>query len=113
MRSHLCALFIALNIPAFWLTINPADLRCPLILCLAGIKLLLDDFSQEAHQIWLLTTTMNPIAIAQFFHVIYTNIFNTLFCINTGQDSILGNILNHFGVMETNRRGMLYLHCLI
>jgi hypothetical protein len=45
MRTYLYALFIALGIPAFWLTINPADLKYPLVLYLAGIKLLLDDFS--------------------------------------------------------------------
>jgi hypothetical protein len=49
MRSHLHALFIALSMPMFWLTINPTDLRCPLVLYLASIKLSLDDFSQEAH----------------------------------------------------------------
>jgi hypothetical protein len=74
MRTHLCALFIALGMPAFWLTINPAGLRSPLVLCLAGIELSLDDFSQEAHRIRHLTATMNPVAVVQSFHAICTGI---------------------------------------
>jgi hypothetical protein len=113
MRTHLRALFIALGMPAFWLTINPADLKCPLVLYLAGIELSLDDFSQEAHRIRRLAATMNPVAVAQFFHAICTGIFNALFRAGTGQDGILGNVSNYFGVVETNGRGMLHLHCLI
>jgi hypothetical protein len=56
---------------------------------------------------------MNPVTVAQFFHAICTGIFNALFRAGTGEDGILGNILNYFGVVETNGRGMLYLHCLI
>lgn len=113
MRTHLRALFIALGMPAFWLTINPADLRCPLVLCLAGIELSLDDLSQEAQRIRRPTATMNPVAVAQFFHTVCTGIFGALFHADTDQDGILGNMSSYFGVVETNGRGMLHLHCLI
>src|SRR5271155_3937059 len=39
MRLHIRALFIEFGPAAFWLTINPSDLRDPLVLKLAGITL--------------------------------------------------------------------------
>jgi len=38
MRLHIRALFVEFGLPAFWLTINPSDLRDPLVVKLAGLK---------------------------------------------------------------------------
>ena len=107
------ALFVSLGMPAFWMTLNPADLKNPLVLILAGVDLSCDDLSAEARRIRRLTANMNPVAVAQFFHQICTSVFNALLAAGTSRTGIFGQISNYFGVVETNGRGMLHLHCLI
>jgi hypothetical protein len=36
MRIHMQALFVSHGMPGFWMTINPADLKSPLVVTLAG-----------------------------------------------------------------------------
>jgi hypothetical protein len=113
MRSHMRALFVCLGMPAFWLTINPADLKNPLVLILAGVDLSCNDLTAEAQRIRHITATMNPVAVAQFFHKICTGVFDVLLAAGTNRSGILGQVSNYFGVVETNGRGMLHLHSLI
>jgi hypothetical protein len=112
-RIHMQACIVSEGMPGIWFTINPADLRNPLVLSLAGIVLSTKDLSPEAQRIRQTTATMNPIAIAQFFHQICTGIFNALLNASSNQAGILGQISNYFGMVETNGRGMLHLHGLI
>src|SRR6267378_2054101 len=93
---------------AFWMTINPSDLRNPLVLQLAGITL-----PAATAAIRQATATSNPVAVAQFFHHTCNDVFNGLLGTDTGRTGILGEIANHFGVVETNGRGMLHLHGLV
>ena len=44
MRLHIRGLFIEFGPPAFWLTINPSDLRDPLVVKLAGVTLPTSNF---------------------------------------------------------------------
>src|SRR5947209_12924914 len=46
MRLHIRALFVEFGPAAFWLTINPSDLRDPLVVKLAGITLPQDGFER-------------------------------------------------------------------
>jgi hypothetical protein len=80
--------------PGYWLTINPSDLNNPIVVVLAGVSLSCDELTTEARRIRRVTAQMNPVVVAQFFHHI-------------------GEIDNHFGVVEINRRGMLHLHDLV
>ena len=99
--------------PAFWMTINPSDLRNPLVLILAGIECPEDILSSANAAIRHATATSNLVAVAQFFNHICKGIFKGLLRSYTGQIGILGEVSNHFGVVETNGRGMLHLHALI
>ncbi len=108
---QLKALMVAYGMPIFWITINPADLRCPLIICLADVELELSSDIQSAFQ--RKTATMNLIAIAKFFHIIYDAIFMSLFGAGQIKGRLLGSILNYFGIVETNGCGMFHLHCLV
>jgi hypothetical protein len=99
--------------PAFWVTINPTDLQSPLVLNLAGVELPLDGLSEDIQRIRHHTATMNPAAVAQFFYTVCSGIFEALLQANSGECGILGHISNYFGVVETNGRGMLHLHCLV
>ena len=113
MRVHMRALFVSHGVPAFWMTINPADLKNPLVLKLAGVELSSDDLSPEAQRVRQTTANMNPVAVAQFFHQICTGVFDALLATGTDRIGILGQVSNYFGVVETNGRGMLHLHALI
>src|SRR5271163_1822655 len=78
MRLHIRALFIEFGLPAFWLTINPSDLRDPLVVKLAGITLPTDGFERVTAAIRRKTATMNPAAVAHFFHNLCTAILEGL-----------------------------------
>jgi hypothetical protein len=112
-KNAYTSLIVSDAMPGFWLTINPADLKNPLVLMLAGIDLSSDDLSAEARRIRQTTANMNPVAVAQFFHQIRTGVFDALPGTGTDRIGILGQVSNYFGVVETNGRGMLHLHSLI
>ena len=113
MRSKIRGLIARYGMPAFWMTINLSDLRNPLVLILAGVECPEDILSRANVAIRHSTATSNPVAVAQFFNHICKGIFKSLLCSHTGQIGILGEVANHFGVVEANGRGMLHLHALI
>jgi hypothetical protein len=110
MRSEIRGLITRFGMPAFWITINPSDLRNPLVLILAGVEYSGDIFTTANTAIREAAATSNPVAVAEFFHHICKAILNGLFATNTGRIGILGDLSNHFAVVETNGRGMLHLH---
>ncbi len=99
--------------PAFWITINPSDLRNPLVLVLAGVEFSGDIFAAANAAIRAAAATSNPVAVAEFFHHVCKAIFDDLLASNTGYVGILGDVSNHYGVVETNGRGMLHFHALV
>ena len=112
-RVHMRALFVSHGMAGVWLTINPADLTCPIVVTLAGVTLSSDELSTEARRIRRLTAQMNPVAVAQFFHHICVGVFDALLAAGKDRMGILGEVSNYFGVVETNGRGMLHLHTLV
>src|SRR5438045_337225 len=113
MRSKIRGLITRYGMPAFWMTINPSDLRNPLVLILAGVECPEHILSRTNAAIRHATATSNPVAVAQFFNHICKGIFKSLLRSHTGEIGILGEVENYFGVVETNGRGMLHLHALI
>jgi Helitron helicase-like domain at N-terminus len=113
MRLRLQGLFIEYGLAAFWLTINPSDLRDPLVLKLAGVTIPQDGLKKTNAAFRRKTATMNPAAIATFFNKVCTGIFEALISPDEGKTGILGEVSTYFGAVETNGRGMLHLHCLI
>jgi hypothetical protein len=113
MRLHIRALFIEFGPAAFWLTLNPSDLRDPLVVKLAGITLPKDAFERANAAFRRKTANMNPAAVAVFFHKVCTGILEALISPGEGQIGIFGEVSTYFGVVETNGRGMLHLHCLV
>ncbi len=97
---------------ALWITINLSNLRYPLILKLAGVS-----FSSAINQIAFKKiqdhlAIMNPITVAQFFHITCITIIDHLI-VSGRQDSLLGLIFYHYGIVETNSHGMLHLYCML
>jgi hypothetical protein len=52
-------------------------------------------------------------AVAQFFHYMCKVVLDGLLVTQSNRPSILGDVSNYFGIVETNGQGMLYLHALI
>ena len=52
----------------------------------------------------------NPTIVAQYFHFVVDSFLKKLLCTDSGKVGILGEIANHFAVVEENSRHMLHLH---
>ena len=111
LRTRLHALIFNQGLPSIFLTPNPADIHSPVALYFAGIKLDLDDIQAEQ----LMSTykraeiiASHPVATAKFFHLLITNILNTMII-----GGVLGPIKAYFGTVESQGRGSLHLHLLV
>lgn len=94
-----------------WIIINPADLWNLLVIRLAGVKLELG--SDIVSVFTCKTATINPVAIAKFFHIIYKVVLLSLFTSEYCDGDLLGLISTYFGKVEINGYNMLYLYCLV
>ena len=99
------------GLPSIFLTLNPADVLSPVALYFAGIKLDLDNIQTE--QLMNIckrakTIASHPVATATFFHLLITNILETMIV-----GGVLGPIKAYFGTVESQGRGSLHLHILI
>ena len=112
-RSKIRGLNVRHAMPDIWMTINPSDLKNPLVLNLAGLEYSGDALPTANAAIHRTIATSNPVAVAQFFHHICKGVFDGLLGTNTGRIGILGQVANHFGVVKTNGHGMLHLHALV
>lgn len=94
--------------PAIWFTLNPADLRSPLIMNLAGALEI--PIPRSTADIIRRTAVGNPVVVAEFFKLTMDAFFTAFLRTGTGECGILGEVSNYAGVVETNGRGMLHLH---
>jgi hypothetical protein len=113
MRSEIRGIIVRYGMPAFWITINPSDLRNPLVLILAGVEYFGSILDSANATIRETIATSNPVAVAKFFHHVCDAVFSGLLASGCEDLGILGDVSNHFGVVETNGRGMLHLHVLV
>ena len=111
LRTQIHSLIYYEGLPSLFVTINPADIHSPVALYFAGIKLDLDNIQYEqlmdAYRRAEIVAS-HPVATAKFFHVLITNILNTMIV-----GGVLGPIKAYFGTVESQGRGSLHLHLLI
>ncbi|KAJ5100152.1 hypothetical protein N7532_007153 [Penicillium argentinense] len=112
-RSEIRGIIVRYGMPAFWITINPSDLRNPLELILAGVEYAGDILNSTNAAVRDTIATSNPVAVANFFHHVCNAVLSGLLASGCEYFGILGDVSNHFGVVETNGRGMLHLHALV
>ncbi len=93
----------------FWATFNPSVLQCPIVLWLAGINVGCSENITLAF--CYITTIMNPVTVATFFHEIYREIFDYLLRRKSSNGRFFGPVSKYFGTVKTNGQGMLHLHC--
>ncbi|KAJ6087103.1 hypothetical protein N7467_006017 [Penicillium canescens] len=113
MRSKIRGLIVRFGMPTFWITINPSDLRSPLVIILAGVEYSDDILSASNSAIRDTTATSNLVAVASFFYCVCTAVLEGLFASGRDHTGILGDVSNHYSVVETNSRGMLHLHAIV
>ncbi len=111
-RLILKALSIGHGYLALWITINPSNLRCSLVLKLLGIPLSGATNQTAFKKMQDHVATMNPVAVAQFFHITCVAIINHLIAPNR-QNDLLEPISHHYGVVKTNGCGILHLHYML
>ena len=100
------AIFVNYSFSALLITVNVLDLRYLLILVLAGISLSTAINQTAFKKMQDHTTIMNPVIVAQFFHITCVAIMDHLMT-SRRQDNLLGPISHHYGVIETNSRSIL------
>ena len=111
---YIKALMVNHGMPALWITLNPSDLKSTLVLTLAGVQISESQSpNQNATSFYSAVATMNPIAVAQFFETICSAVFENLLSSDAIHSGFLGPVSTYFGIVETNGRGMLHLHCLV
>ena len=113
MRAEMKGETLRLGMTAWWLTVNPSDQRNPLVLDLAGVKISHEAMPKLSTTIRRLAATSNPAAVAEFFHHICNALFDDLLRSGTNELGILGKVSGHYGVVETNGRGMFHIHSLV
>ena len=137
-RHQLFGQIVRFGIPAIWFTINPSDLiasvnsdpivdqvwwgvgptkrakpkqttdlKNPVVLRV-DIHPHMD--RSELNRLRRLHAIGNPTIVAQYFHFVVDSFFKKLLCTDSGKVGILGEISNHFAVVEENNRHMLHLH---
>lgn len=94
-----------------WITINLANLWYPLIIYLIRIEL---DLRSNVVSIFAYKiTTINPMVMAKFFHIIYKTILLSLFISEYCDRGLLRTISTYFGIVEINSYNMFHLHYLL
>ena len=98
LSTRIHALIYNQGLPSIFITLNPADIHSSVALYFAGVKLNLDNIQIEQ----LITTykrteivAAHPVATAKFFHVLITNILETMIV-----GGVLGPIKAYFGTVE-------------
>ncbi len=110
-RLQLRALMVIRGMPPFWAIFNPPDLQSPIVLSLAGVAV---GCSESTTSVFChATATINPVAIATFFHETCRGIFNYLLRAESSENGLFGPVSAYFGTVETNSRDMLHLDCLV
>ncbi|CAF2181151.1 unnamed protein product, partial [Rotaria magnacalcarata] len=111
LRTRIHSLIYNQGLPSIFLTLNPADIHSPVALYFAGVKIDLDNIQMQE----LMTTyeraeiiASHPVATAKFFHVLITNILDTMVL-----GGVLGPVKAYFGTVENQGRGSLHLHLLV
>lgn len=102
---------LANDMPIFWIIFNLANLQCLLVICFTDVEF---EFSSKIKFVfWYKIVTINPVAVAKFFHIICNTIFISLFDVGQTARGLFRIISNYFAINETNGFGMHYLYSLL
>ena len=98
-RHQLFGHIVRFGIPAIWFTINPSDLKNPVVLRVAGVDIHPHMDRSELNRLRRLYAIGNPTIVAQYFYFVVDSFFKKPLCTHSGKIGILGEIFNHFAVV--------------
>jgi hypothetical protein len=119
-RSEIMGLFISNGTLIFFVTINPDDMKHPLMISIwstaTGTRMdvpMRDNFVQY-HQKRLRTISKDPVLQALFFNIIMNAVIDVLFGFDKNPKvGILGEVSAHYDVIEAQGKGTLHAHGMI
>ncbi len=107
----MCTLMVTKGMPSFWAIFYLSDLQCPIVLWLVGVDI--GCFESTTSVFCYVASTINPVIVAIFFHKTYRKIFDHLLRARSSDDGLFGLVSTYFGIVVTNKRGILHLYCLV
>ena len=120
MRNEIRALMIKVGLPSFFITVNPADTRNPIVKFLAGSDIDVDALlPEQVPNPWeqSILVAKNPVVAARFFDIYLKAFISTVLGYDaTGKDltgGVLGLVKAHYGCVEAQGRGTLHCHMLV
>ena len=84
-----------------------------LVLILAGMRYKNNGINNSTEAFAKMIARINLIAVACFFEATCCGIFEYLLAASSKNGGFFGPVSTYFGMVETNGRKILHLHCLI
>jgi len=120
MRNEIRALTMKVGLPSFFITVNPADTRNPIIKFLAGGDIDIDALlPEQVPNPWeqSILIAKNPVVAAQFFDIYLKAFISTVLGYDATRKDLTGGALGlvkaHYGCIEAQGRGTLHCHMLV
>ena len=120
MRNEIRALTMKIGLPSFFITVNPADIRNPIVKFLAGEDIDIDALlPEQVPNSWeqSILVAKNPVIAAQFFDIYVKAFISTILGYDQTQKDLTGGALGlvraHYGCVEAQGRGTLHCHMLV
>ena len=120
MRNEIRALTMKVGLPSFFITVNPADTRNPIVRFLAGNDVDVDALlPEQVPNPWeqSILIAKNPVIAARFFDIYLKAFVSTVLGYDmTGKNltgGVLGLVKAHYGCVEAQGRGTLHCHMLV
>ena len=120
MRNEIRALTMKVGLPSFFVTVNPADTRNPIVKFLAGGDIDIDALlPEQVPNPWeqSILIAKNPVLAAEFFDIYLKAFISTVLGYDAKRRDLTGGVLGlvkaHYGCIEAQGRGTLHCHMLI
>ena len=120
MRNEIRALTMKVGLPSFFITVNPADTRNPIVKFLAGNDINIDALlPEQVPNPWeqSILIAKNPVIAAQFFDIYLKAFISTVLGYDMTRKDLTGGALGlvkaHYGCIEAQGRGTLHCHMLV
>jgi len=118
-RGEIRALFTRFGGPKFFITINPDDMRHPLVLSLRGDQstewhpTITNNFLRH-HRARCQMIAENPSLQAQFFDIVFKAVIDVLFGFERDPKvGIFGEVVAYYAIIESQGKGTLHAHGLV
>ena len=120
MRNEIRALMMKVRLPSFFITVNPADTRNPIVKFLAGNDIDVDALlPEQVPNPWeqSILIAKNPVIASHFFDIYLKVFISTILGYDVTRKSLNGGVLGlvkaHYGCVEAQGRGTLHCHMLV